>query len=317
MPPDRALDYTEEEIAVIRRAIAPPPPKPPEEIIDAMRPAAGMPVPEHMPPFWKLSDLEFPLFLRLTHDPTVMALSRYAFFPEVLRRLRSGQDIPKLEFSGRARGMVAILGFADRSIVIKPLQNGREDEIARTAGEIGVGPAQLESLPGYLTEEFVSGAFFTELPEELLSDGYLAEVGSAVGDMLRRLHQASIYYNDVTFSDPRGRSHLLVQADGSCRLIDFGISLMLDRHPRLEREEVHNFVRTLPMYRVFRGMAEDEAHVDRFLEEYASKLAAASKSEITSRDLVFAEQGLKMAARRMGERIVGPVREGLKRGYSG
>ena len=100
-------------------------------------------------------------------------------------------------------------------------------------------------------------------------------------------------------------------------MIDFGISLMLDRHPRFDREEVHNFARTLPMYRVFRGMAEDEAHVGRFLEEYASKLAAASKSEITSRDLSFAEQGLKMAAQRMGERIIGPVRQGFKRAYSG
>ena len=311
------LDYPEKEVAVIRRAIAPPPPKPPEAVIEAMRPAAGMPVPDHMPPFWKLSDLELPLFMRLTADPTVKALSRYAFFPEVFKRLRSGQDLPKLEFSGRARGMVAMLGFADRFIVIKPLQNSREDEIARIAGEIGVGPAQLKSLPGYLTEEFVPGTFFTELSEDQLTDDFLVGVGWTIGDMLRRLHQAGIYYNDVTFSDPRGRSHLLVQADGSCRLIDFGISLLLDRHPRLDREEVHNFVRTLPMYRVFRGMAEDEAHVDRFLEEYAAKLAAASKSEITSRDLAFAEQGLKMAAQRMGERIVEPVRVGFKRAYSG
>ena len=311
------LDYSEEEIAVIRRAIAPPPPKPPKEIIEAMRPAARMPVPDHMLPFWKLSDLEMPLLLRLTADPTVKALSRYAFFPEVFQRLRSMQDIPKLEFSGRTRGMVAILGFSDLSIVIKPLQNGREDQITQTAGNIGVGPEQLESLPGYVTEEFVPGTFFTDLPEDWLTDSFLEGVGSTLGGMLRRLHQAGIYYNDVTLSDPKGRSHLFVQANGSCRLIDFGISLMLDRHPHLEREEVHNFVRTLPMYRVFRGMAEDEAQVDRFLEEYASKLAAASKSETTSRDLVFAKQGLKMAARRMGERIVAPVWLGFKRAYSG
>ena len=54
---------------------------------------------------------------------------------------------------------------------------------------------QLESLPGYLTEEFVSGTFFTELPEEQLTDGFLARVGSTLGDMLRRLHQADVYYN--------------------------------------------------------------------------------------------------------------------------
>ncbi len=311
------LDYTPDEVAVIRRAIAPPPPKPPEEVIEAMRPAAGMPVPEHMPPFWKLSDLEMPLFLRLTADPVVKALSRYAFFPEVFNRLKSGQEVPALEFSGRARGMVATVRFQDRSIVIKPLQNSREDQMARTAGEISVGPEQLESLPGYLTEEFVPGRFFTELTEDRLTGDFLSTVGSNLGAMMRRLHQADIYYNDVTFSDHRGRSHLLVDDGGSCRLIDFGISLLLDRHPDLEREEVHNFVRTLPMYRVFRGMAEDETHVDQFLEEYAQKLAGASKLEITSRDLVFAREGLNMAAKRMGERIIEPVKEAFTQAYMG
>jgi hypothetical protein len=154
------LDYSSDEIAVVRRAIAPPPPKPPEGVIEAMRPAARMPVPDHMPPFWKLSDLEMPLFMRLTGDPVVKALSRYAFFPEVFKRLQSGQVIPNLNFSGRARGMVAILEFPDRSIVIKPLQSSREDQIAKIAGEAGVGPVQLESLPGYLIEEFVPGTFF-------------------------------------------------------------------------------------------------------------------------------------------------------------
>ena len=201
--------------------------------------------------------------------------------------------------------------------MIKPLQSQREDEIARIAGDIGVGPSQLETLPGYLTEEFVSGMFFTELPEERLTEDFLNEVGSEVGYMLRRLHQEGIYYNDVTFSDPMGRSHILVALNGRCRLIDFGISLNLDQHPNLGREEVHNFVRTLPMYRVFLGMAEDQNHVDRFLDEYAQKLAASEQSEITSRDLQFAEQGIKMAMLTMGEKIGEPVKRGFLNGYYG
>ena len=311
------LDYTNEEVAVIRRAIAPPPPKPPELVIDGMRPSAGMPVPDHMLPFWKLSDLEMPLFLRLTTDPVAKTLSHYAFFPEVYSRLSSGQKVPNLGFSGRARGTVAVLTFEDRTIVIKPLQSQREDEIARIAGDIGVGPSLLETLPGYLTEEFVSGMFFTELPEERLTEDFLNKVGSEVGYMLRRLHQEGIYYNDVTFSDPMGRSHILVALNGRCRLIDFGISLNLDQHPNLRREEVHNFVRTLPMYRVFLGMAEDQNHVDRFLDEYAQKLAASEQSEITSRDLQFAEQGIKMAMLTMGEKIGEPVKRGFLNGYYG
>ena len=71
------------------------------------------------------------------------------------------------------------------------------------------------------------------------------------------------------------------------------------------------------MYRLFMGIAEDEAQVDRFLEEYAGKFAASSKLEITSRDLEFIHQGLKMAGRRMGDRIIQPVQEGFMRGYRG
>ena len=270
-----------------------------------------------MPPFWKLSDLEMPLFMRLTADPVVKVLSRYAFFPEVYGPLQSGQELPSLEFSGRARGMVATLRYQDRSIVIKPWQNSREDQISSIAGEMEVGPRQLESLPGYLTEEFVPGMFFTDLPEKALTDDFLNTVGSNVGTIIRRLHQRDIYYNDVTFSDPMGRSHILVALNGRCRLIDFGISLNLDQHPNLRREEVHNFVRTLPMYRVFLGMAEDQNHVDRFLDEYAQKLAASEQSEITSRDLQFAEQGIKMAMLTMGEKIGEPVKRGFLNGYYG
>lgn len=309
------LDYSSEELALIRRAIAPPPPKPPEEVVEAMRPAPGMPPAAHMPPFWKLSDLAKPLFLRLSADPVVQALSQYTFFPEVYRRLRSGQEIPTIEFSGRARGTVAILNFEEIAIVIKPLQSEREDQIARIAGEIGVRPRPIGISAGLPDRGIRWGDVFTELPQERLSDGLLRQIGSRVGEMLRRLHQADIYYDDVTFSDPRGRSHLLVDSDGSCRIIDFGISLMLDQHPDLGREEVHNFVRTLPMYRVFRGMAEDQSHVDRFLAEYAGKLARASKEEIFARDLTFAQEGLSMAAKHLGERIVEPVKEGFKGAY--
>ncbi|MDA1129120.1 MAG: hypothetical protein O2913_10540 [Chloroflexi bacterium] len=150
-----------------------------------------------------------------------------------------------------------------------------------------------------------------------MTDDLLERIGSTLGDMLLRLHQADVYYNDATFSDPGGRSHLLVAEDGSCRLIDFGISVMLDRHPEFSREQVHNFVRTLPMYRVFRGMAEDESQVDRFLAEYSGKLAAASKFQITSRDLGFAQEGLNLAAQRMGELIIEPVKKGFIGAYTG
>ena len=303
--------YSEAELTAVQRAIAPPPPPVPPEVMAAQE----TPPPEWMQPFWKLADLEPALFRRLASDPWVEALSHYAFFPPVMRWRAEGRDIPALRITGRTRGPAAILRSGGEAIVIKPFQNTREDEIARIAADVHVGPAQFPSLPGYLSEQFAEGVFFTDLPPERRDDNTMRAVGLALGGMLRRLHDAGVYYNDATLADPEGRSHLIVDGDNGCTLIDFGVSLLVSRHPDYTREEVHNFVRTLPMYRIMAGMAENRAEMDDFLAEYCRRMAQASREDILARDLKFAQQGLSIAARRMGEGIIAPIREGFVEGY--
>ncbi len=303
--------YSPEEMEAIRRAIAPPPPSPPAEVFGS--PDAALP--EYLKAFWKLSDLNRPLFERLSQDPWVKLFSLYAFFPGVQERLRADNPIPELELTGRTRGWVGILRFEDAGLVIKPLQNSREPEVARIAGELGVGPAQHSSLPGYLTEATVAGVFFTELPPERQGSEVMTGVGRSLGRMFRRLHDAGIYYNDASIADPEGRSHLLIDEAGSCKLIDFGVSLLLDRHPDFSTEEVHNFVRTLPMYRIFAGMADSRDQMDDFLHDYRARLARASKEEIMARDLTFIQQGLGIAAKIMGQEIEEPLRNGFLAAY--
>lgn len=318
------LPYSAEELATIQRAIAPPSPPPPAEFVGVM----GTLPPEWMQPFWKLSDLEPDLFSRVSEDPWVVSLAQYAFFPPVLEWREQGRPVPHLHITGRTRGPVAILRSAGEAIVIKPFQNTREDEIAAVAAGVSVGPAQLPSLPGYLTERFAEGVFFTDLPPERrdpsTSSGRatLRAVGLGLGGMLRRLHDAGVYYNDATLADPEGRSHLIIApvspepVEGRlCTLIDFGVSLLVSRHPDYTREEVHNFVRTLPMYRIMAGMAENRAEMDDFLAQYARQMAQATPEDIMARDLKFAQQGLSIAARRMGEGIIAPIREGFLEGY--
>ena len=303
--------YSESELAKIHRAIAPPSPPPPAEFVGVM----GTLPPEWMRPFWKLSDLEPDLFSRVSEDRWVVSLAQYAFFPPVMGWRAEGRDIPGLRITGRTRGPAAILRSRDEAIVIKPFQNTREDEIARVAAEVNAGPAQFPSLPGYLTERFAEGVFFTDLPPERRDDGTMRAVGLALGGMLRRLHDAGVYYNDATLADPEGRSHLIVDDDNGCALIDFGVSLLVSHHPDYTREEVHNFVRTLPMYRIMAGMAENRAEMDDFLAQYARQMAQATPEDIMARDLKFAQQGLSIAARRMGEGIIAPIREGFVEGY--
>ena len=303
--------YSESELAKIRRAIAPPPPPPPAEFVGVM----GTLPPEWMQPFWKLSDLEPDLFSRVSEDRWVVSLAQYAFFPPVMEWRAEGRDIPGLRITGRTRGPAAILRSGSEAIVIKPFQNTREDEIARVAAEAKAGPAQFPSLPGYLTEQFAEGVFFTDLPPERRDDGTMRAVGLALGGMLRRLHDEGIYYNDATLADPEGRSHLIVDDDNGCTLIDFGVSLLVSHHPDYTREEVHNFVRTMPMYRIMAGMADSRAEMDEFLAQYARQMAQATPEDIMARDLKFAQQGLSIAARRMGEGIIAPLRDGFVEGY--
>ena len=303
--------YADFELAVIRRAIAPPPPSPPPEVFSGTQDRP----PEWLQPFWKLADLEPRLLESLTSDPWAQALSQYAFFPVVTGWRAEGRPIPGLQITGRTRGPAAILRSGGESIVIKPFQNTREDEIARIAAEVGVGPAQFPSLPGFLVEQFAEGSFFTGLPAERRDPDTMRAIGLSLGGMLRRLHNANIYYNDATLADPEGRSHLIVDEDGGCTLIDFGVSLLVSRHPDYTREEVHNFVRTLPMYRIMAGMAEGRAEMDEFLAQYARRMAEASPADILARDLKFAQQGLSIAARRMGDDIIAPIREGFLESY--
>ena len=180
------------------------------------------------------------------------------------------------------------------------------------------------------------------------TDAIMYRIGRNLGGMLARLHRQQIYYNDATLSDPAGRSHLIVppnwavnaggnappvgnvgsdisqsdagnagndNAEYGCRLIDFGVSLRLDNHPRLEPEEVYNFVRTLPEFRLFYGMGLGGPELGRFLEQYRQRLAGVSKEAILNRDLRFVDEGLRLAARRLGDSIQPPFRAGFGEGY--
>ena len=251
--------------------------------------------PPWLAPFWPLRESHAPLFGKLTQDRRLETYSIYGLFTGSYQ-LVYGDDPPSITFSGRSRGQVALLNSADGGLVVKPVQSGQESSIAAIAGTLGVGPQQFPSLPGFLTEELVTGQFFTELPAVSITPERMAQIGQNLGQLLARLHSRSIIYNDATLSDQEGRSHLLVSPDASCRLIDFGISVSLERHPQLGPEEVYNLARTMPMFRLFAGMGTGREGLKQFLGAYRRQLAGTSPEELMQRDLKYADEGLRMAA---------------------
>ena len=89
----------------------------------------------------------------------------------------------------------------------------------------------------------------------------------------------------------------------------------LDRYPRLTGEEVYNCARTLPMFRLLSSMGLDRQGWDDFLAQYGRSVAATPVEEIMARDWRFTEEGLGMAAQRLGQGIVVPFRRGLAETY--
>ena len=140
------------------------------------------------------------------------------------------------------------------------------------------------------------------------------QIGAALGNAIRSLHDAGICYNDATVADPNGRSHLIVQSDGSIRLIDFGVALLLDDHPQgLSFQDAYNAARTDPMFRLFRQMSDgaDDAALGKFIADYGSQLSRQTVADIQARDWRIADEGATMIASRFGPAAADALREGM------
>ena len=250
-----------------------------------------------------MAETDAGLFDKLAADRLLQTYSIYGLFPGPYQRIYRNRERPQLTFDGRTRGLVAIFRFREPSdnqgLVVKPLQSRREGEIAQLAGAAQVGPTQYPSLAGFITEEFIPGVFFTDLAANRIADGGNGNVGNDRSDSSQS--DAGNAGND--------------NAEYGCRLIDFGVSLRLDNHPRLEPEEVYNFVRTLPEFRLFSGMGLGGPELGRFLEQYRQRLSGVSKEAILNRDLRFVDEGLLLAARRLGDSIQAPFRAGFGEAY--
>ena len=78
------------------------------------------------------------------------------------------------------------------------------------------------------------------------SSDNMYQLGRRMGEILSKLHSRDILYNDVTWTDDMGKSHLIIPETTPAILIDYGVALRLNNHPNLTDEEVFNYARTLP-----------------------------------------------------------------------
>ena len=250
--------------------------------------------PSHLAPFLRLNDSHPDLYRKLVIDPFVVKYGVYGFFPRAYDSIYLSDKSPNITFSGRTRGRVAILNSSSNNMVIKPLQNSNEANVATIAGELGVGPKQFDSLQGFLSEEYISGSFITDNHSNSDIRPRIEDTGIKLGSAFSKLHENKICYNDTILSDPEKRSHLILDRVGDVKLIDFGISLSLEKYPNFSLEETFNYVRTMPIYRMFESMNPTQGDVHSFLKSYQAKFKDISADTIYGRDLQFLTEGLQI-----------------------
>ena len=276
---------------------------------------AGKQIPQFMLPFLGLFATNPDLYEKISGDRRVEKYSLFGFFPESFDIVYGNEKSPEISFEGRNRGIVAIIKHPAKNIVIKPMQNSRENEVAGIAAELEVGPRQYRTLDGFLTEQFVEGDLFSRLTEEKKSRDSVYLIGRRLGEILKKLHSKGIYYNDAILTDDSGRSHLIVPETMHAILFDYGVAIKLDKHPNLSDEEVFNYARTFPVENMFLSLTPTKEKIDALVQNYRPKIKRLTKEQIMGRDLDFVDEGLGFAGIRLGNHIIEPFIKGFKETY--
>lgn len=181
-------------------------------------------------------------------DPYIRNYSAVVLFPEIYERVYEKKEKPDItQLSAATRDRVLKMAFSDKSYVVKSAENGNEIAIANHMAELGVGPKQYHSLIGYLTEEYIEGRTISKLDPKIATKEYMHELGTKIGNALKKIHDLGIVVNDQLLVDDFGKSHTIILDSGEIKFIDFGASVDVSKFPNITDEDVFNLMRTDPM----------------------------------------------------------------------
>lgn len=250
---------------------------------------------QHLHPFLGLIAVNEDLFAELAKDKQLEAFSYIALMPESIPLIYGSETSPTLRLAQGNRGYIAILRHPEKNIVIKPLQSPREARIAGIADMLGVGPKQLPTREGFITEEYIDAPLFTqrrESPKKLIYT-----TGRRFGEILNALHANDIYFNDNSLADDMGRSHLFVPSDRPALLFDYGVALDVSNVRQWSDQEVFDYIRTEPGVNFALQMNPDAA--PQLVAEHAPIVRSMSKEKIFGRDEYFVYEGASCASYRI------------------
>lgn len=309
------VSYSQKELSDIRSAI-----EGKIKIKPKLAKALCRNMPVYMNPLSALSATDHALYQKLLNDANVKSNGIAGFFPETYSMFYEDNTAPSVHFKrGTRNGLIAMIKHPSKNVVIKSTQSDWERDIAQTASDLEVGPKQYNSLDGFITEEMIMGDPFTDLKGERLSSDFMRANGVRTAEMLSKLHERDILYNDYSLDDSKGKSHLLIPINKPAVLIDYGVSLNLKNHPNYSIDEAYKFATTTPIELKRMGAAAEgrdpKKRLQDILEENRRRMGRMTKQEITDRDIDFVSSGLFLSGKRWGDSVIEPFRKGFKETY--
>lgn len=311
--------FTEEEIEEAQACLAKKI-KLSEEEWDVLRRVASD-EPDHARAFLPLYVRNNSLYRKIASNSQVEQYGHFVFFPETMEDLlrKTEPKITPRVIGSDNRGWISLWELPKGKRIIKPVQNQKENRVANIVSDLEIGPKQYSTIDYFLTEEFLEGVDFPNLPIERQGQEEMYGLGVRVAQMLKALHGKNVYYNDTTLTDDMGKSHLVILIGGKAKLLDFGAAIDLSDHPNLTDEEVYLYARTLPSINAKIHMAtragKQREVFEELVEEFCPKIRSLAKDEILARDLQFIREGLWAAGMRMPSEGLRAFHQGFQETY--
>jgi tRNA A-37 threonylcarbamoyl transferase component Bud32 len=219
------------------------------------------------------------LMEKIQADPLAAECSVVMFFPVICERISQSVERPVVEvINAGTRSKVIRASFDDGAYIIKSLENSQEPAVAKLMAELGVGPEQFPSIDGYITEKFVEGQAVNQIEPAKCTPEYMAELGSLIGETVKKIHEQGILINDQLLSDDFGKSHTIIGPDGKISFVDFGASVDLNDFPNISDEAVGLIIRSDAFASFNLGMLSQQ-DLPAFVERYKQNLISQYKTK--------------------------------------
>jgi len=257
------------------------------------------------------------LYKKISKDPHVEMFSAIAFFPAVYDLVYKRGDMPFVYIPPSQRKLCVMVLHDDTQMMIKSTMSDQEYGISMLADRLDVGLKQYKTLDGYITEELCDGQCFGS---KLLTRNhdYVINLGMRIGEILGKLHENKIFYNNSLMAVSGMRPHILLRPNNTIALFDYSNSVLVEGMHNLTDEQIFLLAASFPMMnQILTHKYKPHEEFQSLVDEWRPIIERHSPCEFFMRDKQTVTQELNDVLKELDEKynIKDVFMEGFNRTY--